>query len=342
MQNKRKFIGIILNMFDGPDAGGTGGEGDGSATGSVEIKPEVRARGKALGVPDDLLEDYQNAFYGGDDSGSEGAEQNEEDNNTEAGQDEDLNAEFEELIKGKYKDAFHQRVGKDISERVTRAKRDMADLEARTAKSDRVMALLAEKYGDSDPDRLYDAIRGDNELWRQQALDKGQTAEEFMQSYDNKVSQQEQQAELEALRQYKAANELDMRLQGLARETQKQYPDFDLRSEFANPKFRAALDFVAAQNEAKNKQAGTSDEVFDLTFAYEMAHSDELRANQIKRVGKATASAVAQTMQANRERPRENAARQGAQTKAKSVDDMSDEEFDAFVEKIRRGEAHLS
>ena len=132
-----------------------------------------------------------------------------------------------------------------------------------------------------------------------------------------------------------------MRLQGLARETQKQYPDFDLRSEFANPKFRAALDFIAQQREEQNKRSGRNDEVFDLTFAYEMAHAQEIRDNTIKRVSHATQRAVAQDIASGARRPQENAGRHSAPARPRSVDDMSDEEFDAFLEKVKNGEARI-
>lgn len=343
---KRQFRGIILNLFDGEGAGaatgGAAGGGDGESTSSAAIKPEVRARGREIGVDDDLMEDYQSAFYGGNGNSGDtkGAEQHE--NNEETGQEENLDAEFEELIKGKYKDAYHKRTESFIKDRLGRANKGRAELEARAAKSDRVMQLLAEKYGDADPDKLYDALRSDNELWRQQAIDNGQTAEEFLKGYDDRQKAEAQQRELEELRQYKEVNELDRRLQGLARQTREIYPDFDLEAEFGNPKFRAALDMVAAQNTESNRSSGKQGEVYDLTFAYELAHADEIRANQIKRVSKATASAVAQTIQANRSRVQENAGRTTVPRQQKSVDELTDEEFDKLLDRVRRGEAHIS
>lgn len=341
MQNKH-YRGIILNLFDDSGAGaapnGEAGGGDGESTGSVTIKPEARARGRAIGVANDLMEDYQKAFFNSSD-GAEGDVQ--EENNEETGQDEDLDAQFEELVKGKYKDAYHKYTEGFIKDRLGRANRGRAELENKVEKAGRVMQLLAEKYGDSDPDKLYDALRGDSEMWRQQAIDRGQTSEEFMESYDRRMDAEAQQRELEELRQYKQVNELDRHLQGLARQTRELYPDFDLETEFSNPKFRAALDMVAAQNTESNRQSGKQGEVYDLTFAYELAHADEIRANQIKRVSKATASAVAQTIQANRSRVQENAGRTTVQRNQRSYQEYTDEEFDAILDKVRRGEARI-
>ena len=349
MHQQRTFRGIILNLFDGSAAGtaadSTGGEGDGSTTSAVEIQPAARARGRELHVDDDLMEDYQKAFYSGkrtaDNDADGGDAGGTADSNDNEGTTEDDDAAFEALIKGKYKDAFQKRAGKVVQDRLSRANRDRAELESKAAKADGLISLLAERYGSSDPDALAKAIRGDEELWRQTALDKGMTGEEFLREYDQKQAALAQQQELENLRQYKAMNELDARLQGLAAETAKQYPGFDLKAEMENPRFRAALDFAAQQNEQHFKQTGTSGEVFDLTFAYEMAHADELRNNQIRRVSKATASAVAQTIQANRSRVSENAGKPVTGSTPKSYRDYSDEEFAAYLDKVRRGEARI-
>ena len=64
MQNKRKFMGIILNLFDGSGAGaaqgGAEGGGDGETTSSVDRATMQRA--KELNISDDLMEDYAKAF----------------------------------------------------------------------------------------------------------------------------------------------------------------------------------------------------------------------------------------------------------------------------------------
>lgn len=347
MQRNKTYRRIILNLFDGSGASaaadGAAGSGDGESTSSVEIMPEAKARGRELGLSDDLMEDYQKAFHNSGNDGGEGDSDEEKAENTEETEQEseDLDAEFNELVNGKYKDAFKKRMEGQFKDRFGKMNREAGEMKGKLANYQKFADLMGEKYGTTDPAALYDAIRGDKELWRQQAIDKGQTSEEFLKSYDARQDAQAQQQELEELRQYKAANELDMRLQGLAAQTREEYPDFDLKAEFANPKFRAALDFAAAQNDERNKATGQNNEVFDLTFAYEMAHAEELRANTIKRTSKAAMNAMAQTIQANRVRPQENAARSSATSKAKSYRDMSDEEFSAYLDKVKRGEAKI-
>lgn len=346
MQENKMIRGIILNLFDGSDAGAAAGgaEGGGDGESHSSVDPAVAQRGRDLGLSEDLLEDYAAAFGGSDTKGAQrdSGEADESDNsNEETDTGADPDAEFEELIKGKYKDAFHKRVGKDIKDRVERANRDRAALESKAAKSDKVLALLAAKYGSDDPDAIYNALRGDNDLWRQTALDSGRSVEEVISGIDGEQAAKQQQQELESLRQYKAAAELNNRLQALARETQKTYPDFNLEAEFNNPRFRQALDFIAAQNEQQNRMSGTSKEVFDVTYAYELAHAEELRANTIKRTAKAAASAAMQSVQANRRRPSENAAKPSAPTQKKSYEEMTDAEFDAYYDSVLHGEARI-
>ena len=353
MQNK-KYMGIILNLFDGSDAGaaaddGTGG-GDGESTSAGGISSEARARGRELGLSDDLMEDYQKAFYGNgnrgkssqgsaaDSGNAEGAGATE--NKSETGQD-DLDARFDELVKGEFKEAFQKRVGKQIQDRFAKSNREKAELEQKAGKADKLMSLLAEKYGNADPDALYDAVRNDNEMWRQQAIDKGQTAEEFLEGYDQRQAAAAQQRELEELRQFKQATELDNRFRTLAKSTQELYPDFNMEAEFQNPRFRQALDFIAAQNEQHNKQTGQQNEIFDLTYAYELAHADELRENVIKRTAKAAAGAAMQTIRANRQRPAENAGRPTAPAQRISYRDMTDEQFEAELARVKAGEARI-
>ena len=338
---KKEYIRIILNLFDGSGASAAadGAEGGGDGENHSSVDPAVLRRGKELNLSDDLMEDYAKAY------GRKGAEEeNKEDNSEEQGQEnegEDLDAEFDELINGKYKDAFHKRVGKDVKDRVDRANRDKAELETKVSKLSRISELLTSKYGTDDPDAIYEAVKGDDDFWRQVALNSGKSVENIISDIDTEHAKQAQQAELENLRRYKETNELNMRLQSLAQQTKEVYPDFDLVSEFENPRFRQALDFIAAQNDRQNKENGTSKEIFDVTYAYELAHADELRENTIRRAAKAAAGATMHNIQANRNRAVENATKRTAPQQQKSYDDMSDEEFAKELERVRRGEGRI-
>ena len=340
-------INMVLNLFDG-DAGAADGTAEGvenSADNGAENRNtsrEAQIRGKELGVGDDLLDDYEKAFFGSDD----GTEQKEQTENTETNteSDEDLDAEFDELVKGKYKDVYKKRTSSFVSDRLHRAAKETEELRSRAEKSDKILSLLAGKYGKSGTDNLdelFDAVKGDDDTWRQRAMDSGRSVTELQRDYDINEQQRQVENELESLRQFKAQTEMAQRFDGLIAKAQETYPSFDPSVEFDNPRFTAALDFIAAQREAENKAKGVNNEIYDLTYAYELAHADELRSNTIKRTVDATKRAVAHNIQANRSRPTENAAKHTTAAKAKSYFDMTDAEFDAFVEDVRNGRAKI-
>ena len=131
-------------------------------------------------------------------------------------------------------------------------------------------------------------------------------------------------------------------MRSIAAETMKEFPNFNLEEEFQNPSFRTALDFIAQQKNEQNEKTGRNDEIYDLTTAYKMAHFDSLQKDLVKRSSSAAISAAAQSIQSGARRPTENAVKKsGITTQRKSVEDMSDAEFEAFYQKVRRGEAHL-
>ena len=105
-----KYLKMLnLHMFDGAAAGGAeaGGSGDGAAEASAE--PTV-VYGKA----------EEGAEAGQDGTGTEEGEE---------GETEDLGAEFEELINGKYKQQFGDRVSGIIQNRFKNAQDYQGELQ---------------------------------------------------------------------------------------------------------------------------------------------------------------------------------------------------------------------
>lgn len=344
----QRFFNITLNLFDGGEgatSAGTTGAGEGSATTGTEnsaVRKEVAQKGRSMGLPDDLLADYQKAYDSKNTSTT--AAETQTDTKNEGSQTSDTEGEFENLIKGKFKDAYDKRVRNFVSDRLSKRDTEIAQLKERSESTDKILAVLANKYPNVDAknlDALLNAVENDEDIWRQKALDGGITADEAKLKFGEQQKQAQLENELEQLKKEKAVSQLDARMQNLAKATQQMYPDFDLKSEFENPQFCAALDFIAQRNEAKNKASGKNDEIFDLTYAYELAHADEIRNNTIKKVSKATMSAVAQNIAANGSRPKENANSHSAPARPKRVDEMSDKEFDDLLHKIKNGTGRI-
>lgn len=339
-----KYTKVIINLFDGEGAGTADGNGEGAGNGSgattgtqeTEIKQETKTKAQRLGLSDDLLESYQNAYGEGEskETATEADEPIESEN---------LDDEFEKMIKGKYKEQFGKKMNSSFSDRFSKAKNQIDALTNQLNEGNEILNIIANKYNvdGKDTKALLEAVKGDSSYFSEKAIESGMTAEELQDKYFSDKEANETKEELNRLRQEKAMAELDTRLQNMALKTRETYPDFNLQEEMNNPAFTAALDFIAKRNTEKNKSTGKNDEVFDTTFAYEMAHADELRQQMVNRTAKAAMSAATKHMQANANRISENVNQRSSRAVAKSVKDMSDSEFDTLVENIKNGTAHI-
>lgn len=344
-----KFLKLIINLHDGDSAGaadggdGNGEHGEATSTDNNNISRETRERAERIGIGDDLIDDYNKAFG----NGNQNQNNTEGENNstdTDADGEENSEEEFEKLIKGKYKNVYQNRVQSLVKDRLSTKDRQISDMQKKENTGNQIFALIANKYNvqPDDLDGLLKAVTEDKDLFTEKALAAGVTTEEARNDFFNQQKTNAQEEELETLRREKAARELDTHLRTIAAETMKEFPNFNLEEEFQNPAFRTALDFVAQQRNEQNEKTGRNDEIYDLTTAYKMAHFDELQKDLVKRSSSAAISAAAQSIQSGARRPTENAVKKsGTTTQRKSVEDMSDAEFDAFYEKVRRGEAHL-
>lgn len=339
-----RFFKVILNLFDGDGGAGAAGEGGSGGEGTkAAINAEVAARGRSLGLSDDMLQVYNDAF-GAKDDGDEEAEA-ETETETQEDTEEKIDSEFKELIEGKYANSYKKAMSAAVKDRVSKANRERADLQKQLDSGNRILKMLEGKYeglDPNDPDALYKAVRDDGDIWRERAIETGGSIEEAVNAFDNAQKQESEREELERYRRQDRARQLDLHFQELAKEVVKDYPDFDLQREFENRRFTQALDVIAQNNADENRRTGRNDEIYDLKYAYEIAHADELRENVIKRTSKATASAYAQTLAARRGRIKENAAGNGTPG-AKHVDilHMSDDDFDRLVRDVKSGKRSI-
>ena len=342
-----KFINLIVNLHDGDSAGaadgGDGNDENGVATSTDNnISRETRERAERIGIGDDLIDDYNKAFGSGNQNQNNNAEG--ENNSTDTDGEENSEEEFEKLIKDKFKNVYQNRVQSLVKDRLSTKDKQISDMQKKENTGNQIFALIANKYNvqPDDLDGLLKAVSEDKDLFAEKALAAGMTTEEARNNFFTQQKTNAQEEELETLRREKAARELDTHLRSIAAETMKEFPNFNLEEEFQNPSFRTALDFIAQQKNEQNEKTGRNDEIYDLTTAYKMAHFDSLQKDLVKRSSSAAISAAAQSIQSGARRPTENAVKKsGITTQRKSVEDMSDAEFEAFYQKVRRGEAHL-
>lgn len=339
-----RILKVILGLHGGavysePAADRAYNGGAATNAESNSVRGDVKSRGNKLGLSDDLMQDYQNAV---DSKKNKKLKRtfDEYENSTE-----DKAESFESLIKGKFKEEFNKRVNKAFKERFAVKDKQIEELKSNAKKDGEIISFFANKYPEVDPndrEALLKAIKSDNDLFVESALADGITAEEARNKFERNRAEQAEKAELMNLRKERALRDFDARLQNVAVKTKSIYPEFDLQKEMQNPDFVSALDFVAQSKRNQNRKTGKNDEIFDLTRAYEMTHWDDIKGNTIKRVGSAAISAAAQNIAANRKRPSENALSRGsAKQQLKSVEKMSESEFNSLLEKVKSGKARI-
>ena len=145
----------------------------------------------------------------------------------------DRETEFENLIKGDYKEQFDNRVKQVIDKRFKKAK----EAEDSYNKVQPLIEKLATKYGKdiTDIDGILSASDEDDSYYEEAAYDAGMSVEAF------KAKVQEQR-EIDSLRAFKqeqeAREQRAAQFNGWMQQAEMlkaQYPGFDLRAEFENP-----------------------------------------------------------------------------------------------------------
>lgn len=276
---------IMLQLFADGGAGGAGG-GDGgdaaAASGAPQADQRLPARGKRRENP------LANVTYGKIPQ----AQQVEEPAQTDAAapKEQDNVESFEDLIKGKYKKDFDQRVQRIVQDRLKGSYE-------RESKVNPIIEQVARRYGmdhtaeDFSLDALSEAIAGDTSQYEAEALEKGLPVEtvarlhklEFMEE------QKQKQAEMQAKQTQIQRHLEDMVRQG--EQLKQLYPGFNLEAELQNPEF--------VRLTAPGVGVG-------VRTAYEVVHRDEMRGAEMQFAAQKAAQRVSASVAANAKRPAEN------------------------------------
>ena len=153
----------------------------------------------------------------------------------------DPDAEFEQLIRGKFKDQYNARVRDIVQKRLKDRQNTLEQYQA----LEPALKQLAEKYGvqAKDPKALEEAIRSHAQTGEVQVMDQ----------YDQWIAQEQQAKAL--------------------------YPSLDLRQELQNPRFRGLLRAGAKVEEAY--LVLHRDEIFPAMMRYSANAAREKLANRI-------------------------------------------------------------
>lgn len=243
----------------------------------------------------------------------------------------DLDAEFDALIKGKYKDVYGKVTKGIVSERVKTLKAENADLTTKNKAHKALLDDLAFKYGleSDDLEGLSKAIKADKAFEENQAFEHGKTLEEWLADKNTKREKSAQEKELADLRQkLKERDDRDAFMQKYndwdshTKEIKALYPAYDLAKEMSNREFVQLL-----QNGVPPKTA------------YEVIHMNDIMSSAMSHATDIAKKQLADNVIANGSRPIENGnAAQGAAITKIDVSNLSKEQLADYKQRAARGE----
>ena len=232
----------------------------------------------------------------------------------------DLNAEFEKLIKGQYKEQYDARVQDTIQKRLKSSKETVDKYNALTP----TLELLAKKYGvdATDVAALTKAIEEDDSFFEEEALAKGLTVQQLKEYRKMERENANLKAQMQEQQTKENANKLYAGWMNQAEEAKKVYPSFDLKTEMNNPKF---LELLRSN--------------IDVRTAYEVTHKDEIISGAMQFTAKTVEQKIANKIAANGSRPSENGMRSQSAAVVKSdVSQLSKADRAEIIRRVQRGE----
>ena len=232
----------------------------------------------------------------------------------------DLNAEFEKLIKGQYKEQYDARVQDTIQKRLKGSKETVDKYNALTP----TLELLARKYGvdATDIDALNKAIQDDDSYFEEEALEKGMSVQQLKEFKKMERDNAELRKQMQDQQQKQNADKLVASWMNQAEEAKKVYPSFDMKKEMENPRF---LDLLKSN--------------VDVKTAYEVVHKDEIIPAAMQFAAQSVESKIAKKIAANGSRPTENGMSSGSPAVVKSdVSQLSKADRQEIIRRVQRGE----
>lgn len=284
-----------LFLFDGGAAGAAGGEGSGAGQAGSQAEA---VNSQAANTGDNPTAD----------AGQEATKTPEQ-----------LQEEFQKLIKGEYKDAYTKEFQRHFNDRHKDAKATQERLESYQP----IIDTLSSRYGitDGDMGKLAQAIESDESLWAEAAEEAGMTVEQF---------RHVKQIEAENAR-FKAAQQQNIRQQmaqrqmevwnGQVEEVRKSYPNFNLEDELNNPGFKAML------------RAGAS-----IRNAYEATHLDDIKKSLVASTAQRTTKEVTDNIKAKGMRPTEVGGSQSGVPLSMDLKNSTKAQRDEWARRAERGE----
>ena len=228
--------------------------------------------------------------------------------------------EFEELINGKYKQQFGDRVSGIIQNRFKNAQDYQGELQQwRDA-----TAMLAAKYGidGSDPEALRKAIETDDGIFLQDAEAEGLTADRYRENLKLKLDADRGRSMQEEMRREAEKRQTFKRWDAEAEALKEAFPSFDLAQELQNETFTQSLN------------RGN-----DVRTSFFIAHMDEILSGSTQAAESRATHKTVENLKSRAARPAENAVSHQPAIIEKMIRlHCRTRNYSTFAERARRGE----
>lgn len=232
----------------------------------------------------------------------------------------DLNAEFEALIKGKYKAQYDARMQDTIQKRLKGSK----ETEQKLSEVAPILEILGKKYGvkATDISALSKAIEDDDSYYEAEAAERDLSVEQLkMFKKIERENSAYKQREIDRQNQENADRLLKV-WHEQEEQTKKVYPNFDMATELQNEQFRNLIE--------NNVSVQT---------AYEVIHRDEIIPAAMQFAAQAVEQNISKKIAANGARPSENGMGGVASAVVKSdVSKLTKLDIDEVARRVARGE----
>lgn len=232
----------------------------------------------------------------------------------------DLDAEFEALIKGKYKAQYDARTQDTIQKRLKNSKETVDKYNALSP----TLEMLGKKYGvdAGDIEALNKAIQEDDSYYEEEALEKGISVQQLKEIRKMERENAALKAQMEEAQRQENGKKLYATWMQQAEEAKQIYPSFDIQTEMANPKF---VDLLRSN--------------IDVRTAYEVLHKDDIIRGAMQFTAQTMESKIAKKIASNGARPSENGmSSQSAAVVKSDVSQLSKADRAEIIRRVQRGE----
>ncbi len=231
----------------------------------------------------------------------------------------DLEAEFEEAIKGKYKDLFAKRTQGIIDKRFKETK----NLEAQVKSNAEINALLGAKYGidPSDIAALAQAVNDDDSYIEEAAYENNMTVEQYRTYLEGEKAKQE----LEEMKRQERREQLTTFFNTQAENVKTKFNDND-------------FDFWDEYNNNRQFQTMINSGV-DVETAYKVLNMEKITATVAEDATKKAKQAIANDIRANGVRPTEGGIKsnQAPINSSLNIRGLTDKQMEDYIEQARHG-----